>query len=271
MMTFHMIWCHSKRILNRFLPNLTLYEILDFIVQILNLASVIHPIIIFFDNLKIFFVDEHKNGGSWLPCPLPKYCKIVISFQQEELEASKAREEQEFLRVLTDSGQNILHLEKLGAESADNVLHQWLDMKNRKLTNYQFRVLQNVFSACSIPLFCKLAFMESIKWRSYFEKEQTCLKSSIESSIESLFEKVECKFGRSIVRHAFAYITASKSGISDNELEDVLSLDDKVLNSIYEDQIPSVRRVPAILVMKIKKEVASFLENIEADGSHVFR
>ena len=31
-----------------------------------------------------------------------------------------------------------------------------------------------------------------------------------------------------------------QSGISDNELEDVLSLDDKVLNSIYEDVIPDV-------------------------------
>ena len=59
--------------------------------QILNLASVTHPILIFFDNLKIFFVDEHKNGGSWLPCPLPKYCKIILSFQQEETDNNLAR------------------------------------------------------------------------------------------------------------------------------------------------------------------------------------
>ena len=44
-----------------------------------------------------------------------------------------------------------------------------------------------------------------------------------------------------------------------------------VLNKIYEDQIPEVRRVPAILVMKIKKEILSLLECIEADGAHVFR
>ena len=29
--------------------------------QILNLASLTHPIIIFFDNLQVFFVDEHKE------------------------------------------------------------------------------------------------------------------------------------------------------------------------------------------------------------------
>ena len=54
-------------------------------------------------------------------------------------------------------------------------------------------------------------------------------------------------------------------------MEDILSLDDKVINKIYEDQIPEVRRVPAILVMKIKKEILSYLECIEADGAHVFR
>ena len=50
-----------------------------------------------------------------------------------------------------------------------------------------------------------------------------------------------------------------------------MSLDDKVLNKIYEDQIPEIRRVPAILIMKVKKEISAFLENIEADGAHVFR
>ena len=144
--------------------------------QILNLASVTHPILILFDNLKIFYVDEHRNGGSWLPNPLPKFCKIIITFQQEEEDSLKAREEQDYLRALTNGGQNILSLDKFGVETADKVLHSWLRKKNRRLTNYQLRVLQNVFSACSIPLFCKLAFMESIKWRSYFNKDKTFLK-----------------------------------------------------------------------------------------------
>ena len=63
-----------------------------------------HPILIFFDNLKIFFVDEHKNGGSWLPCPLPKYCKIIVSFQQEETDTNLARE---------DSCLTLIHLSNL--------------------------------------------------------------------------------------------------------------------------------------------------------------
>ena len=99
--------------------------------QILNLASVTHPILILFDNLKIFYVDEHKNGGSWLPSPLPKYCKVIITFQQEEEDSRKAREEQDFLKALTNGGQNILHLDKFGVDAADKVIQFWLKKKNK--------------------------------------------------------------------------------------------------------------------------------------------
>ncbi len=42
--------------------------------------------------------------------------------------------------------------------------------------------------------------------------------------------------------HALAYLTASKNGLSDAELEDVLSLDDVVLNDVFIHWIPNTRR-----------------------------
>jgi hypothetical protein len=51
---------------------------------LLSLASVVHPMVICLDAFERLFVDEHKNGGSWLPVPLPKYCKVLLTFQQEE-------------------------------------------------------------------------------------------------------------------------------------------------------------------------------------------
>ena len=58
---------------------------LNFLVQgLLGLASVSHPIVICLDSFERLFVDEHNNGGAWLPAPLPKYCKVILTFQQEE-------------------------------------------------------------------------------------------------------------------------------------------------------------------------------------------
>ena len=39
--------------------------------------------------------------------------------------------------------------------------------------------------------------------------------------------KASFRFDQKLVQHTFAYITAAKSGISETELEDVLSLDDR--------------------------------------------
>ena len=89
-----------------------------------------------------------------------------------------------FQADLTNGGKNVLQLDKFGADAADRVLHTWLQNQNKKLTNFQFRVLQNVFSVCSVLLFCKLAFTEAIRWRSYHEKEQTFLKNAVEKSID---------------------------------------------------------------------------------------
>ncbi len=40
--------------------------------------------------------------------------------------------------------------------------------------------------------------------------------------------QVETKHGWFLVSHALAYVTAAKSGVSETELEDLISLDDKV-------------------------------------------
>ena len=53
-------------------------------------------------------------------------------------------------------------------------------------------------------------------------------------SIFLLFEKVETKHGWFLVSHALAYVTAAKSGVSETEVEDLISLDDKVLDDIYQ-------------------------------------
>ena len=53
------------------------------------------------------------------------------------------------------------------------------------------------------------------------------------------------------VTSIFSYITASKSGLSENELEDILCLDEEVLQDVFRFQIPQGIK---ILFLKIKKK-----------------
>jgi hypothetical protein len=44
------------------------------------------------------------------------------------------------------------------------------------------------------------------------------------------------------IYHDFSYITASKSGLSENELEDILCLDEEVLQDVFRFQIPQGKK-----------------------------
>jgi NACHT domain- and WD repeat-containing protein len=71
------------------------------------------------------------------------------------------------------------------------------------------------------------------------------------------------------VFHALAYITAAKSGLSESELEDLISLDDKVLDDVYQYHLPPTRRIPPLLWTRIRNDLPNYLSEREADGVSV--
>lgn len=92
--------------------------------------------------------------------------------------------------------------------------------------------------------------------------------------------------------HALAYVTAARSGVSESELEDLISLDDKVLDDIYQVltaiwlklmpsqmfhlivflfqyHLPPVRRIPPLLWTRVRSDLPGYLSDSEADGVSV--
>lgn len=85
-----------------------------------------------------------------------------------------------------------------------------------------------LLSRCSNALYTRLVFDNVVLWRSYFRRHMTYLAPSVDACINQLLERIELQHGRLFVSHAFAYITVSKEGLTESELEDVLSLDEQV-------------------------------------------
>lgn len=163
----------------------------------------------------------------------------------------------------------------------------------RDLTNYQWRLVSNAISSCSLPIFVKLVFAEICRWRSYTKPQDTHLAATVMDSIMMLFERIEKQVkvlvinfghtlplsrltahsapqhGRILVFHALAYITAAKSGLSESELEDLISLDDRVLDDVYQYHMPPVRRIPPLLWTRIRNDLPNYLSEREADGVSV--
>jgi hypothetical protein len=106
-------------------------------------------------------------------------------------------------------------------------LEQWLESKNvqRKLQPDQRLEVLNKFkqSGCN-PLYLKLAFEEARLWTSYQAQED--LAVGVEGIIrKNMIGRLthESKHGEMLVSHALGYLAASRYGLSEDELVDLLS------------------------------------------------
>lgn len=130
---------------------------------------------------------------------------------------------------------------------------------NKKLTKSQENVVLKHVSQCPSPLYLKLVLEQAVQWKSYSTVDEASLGLSVRQMIISLFEDLEQRHGPTLLKHTLAYISASKRGISEAELEDVLSCDDKVLDEVFSSWAPPIRRIPPSLLARIKADIESFL------------
>lgn len=201
--------------------------------QMLNMATEQQPIFFFLDSIDQLCGAADTNNVSWLPTRLPEHCKIVLSCANEEANPTISHDYNVLCRMIDDRF-NFVEVTALGEDLAMDVIKKWMATACRDLTNYQWRLVSNAISKCSLPIFVKLVFAEICRWRSFTKPQDSHLASTVMDSIMMLFERIEKQHGRLLVFHALAYITAAKSGLSESELEDLISLDDRVLDDVYQ-------------------------------------
>jgi hypothetical protein len=120
-------------------------------------------------------------------------------------------------------------------------------------------------------LHVKLLFDISSKWTSSYkvpDEFTACI--SCKDTIIYLFKNLEQLYGKILFSHCIFYLTLfDNKGISESELEDILSIDNDVLTSVFEYHHPSVRRFPIALWIRIKYELKDYITNKETDGENV--
>ncbi|XP_026300938.1 NACHT and WD repeat domain-containing protein 2 isoform X2 [Apis mellifera] len=235
--------------------------------HLLTLATTEQPILLFLDSVDQL-TGVQGNKLSWLPTRLPLNCKMILSCVAEESNPVISRDYQ-LLRRMIDVEENFIEVVALGEDLAMEVIRMWMKTAHRDLNNYQWRLVANAITKCSLPIFVKLVFAEICRWRSYTKPADTHLTCTVMDSIMMLFERIEKQHGKILVFHALAYITAAKSGLSESELEDLISLDDKVLDDVYQYHLPPVRRIPPLLWTRIRNDLPNYLSEREADGVSV--
>ena len=155
----------------------------------------------------------------------------------------------------------------LDTETTHNILTEWLKNRSRQLTEEQHQVVGSLIKKEVRALYLKLLFDKVVQWKSY--EKNTFFPSDIRSSINLLFEMLELKHGKLLVQHSLGFLSVSKNGLTEHEMEDLLSLDEKVLSDVFQFHIAPVRRLPSVLWSRIQSDVSEYVVDREADGVKV--
>jgi hypothetical protein len=194
----------------------------------LGWASQERPLMLFLDSLDQLS-DAHRGRNlAWLPTELPAHCRLVVSTLPEEGGCFHA------LQQRLPSEAVFVHVPTLTLEHAREILSEWCQQHKRKLTEPQLNCILDNFKACPLPLWLKLAFDKSKRWRSWTDPADIQLASDVPGLIASIFERLERAHGQVLVRQALGYLTAAKHGVTGAQMSDLLSLDDEVLDDVYQ-------------------------------------
>ncbi|CAF3624005.1 unnamed protein product [Rotaria sp. Silwood1] len=240
-----------------------LSQLINHFKRLLEKATVDKPLNIFFDSLDQLSSADGAHSMSWLPPILPNHVKFIVSTLPGIYNILNT------LRNLIDSQENFIQIKPLGVELGKTVLKAWLARQHRTISEPQWALVHERLDECSIPLYVKLVFDEIKLWKSYTKIQEKDLAKTISTSINKLLGRIENQHGHILVEHALSYITASRAGISEAELEDLISLDETVLNDIYQYHLPPIRRIPPLLWTRIRNDIPNYLVEREADGVSV--
>lgn len=226
--------------------------------KLLESATPEKPLYIFLDSLDQLNAANSAHSLSWLPVNLPRNCKLVVTTLQGYFGIL------ETLRSMIESEQNFLFVDPMGKQLGEIVLQDMLIKIRRSISSEQLTVVREALAHCNDALYVKLVFDQIRLWRSF--TTEISIKPSINEIIEDTFGRVENAHGKVLVSAAMAYVTASKSGLSETEVEDLISIDETVLNDIYQYHLPPTRRIPPLLWTRIRSEIPAYLSEREADG-----
>ena len=224
------------------------------------------PLILILDSVDQLSATNNAHLMNWLPKKCPQFVKIVISVLPNYQGILSN------LRRSLPIESSYIEVPFLTIEMGQEILEAWLQGIRRTLTEEQFQLVLSSFTQCPQPLFLKLIFTEASRWDSYTDVRGLDLGSDVPQAIHLLFQRLERKHGKTLTSRALSYITAGRNGLTESELEDVLSLDDDVIDDVYQYWDPPVEgvvRLPNLLWARIRHDIDEFLTERQADGKTV--
>ena len=263
-------YLYFKKNLNRNFKNFDSMQLNKLLFDLLRKISKTHPedkIFIFLDSLdqlnKLdynlnWFIEKFPSNTRVVYSTLTSDCNIIETLK------SKGIREQCFLKL------NELDNEIAIKMFSDSITKDGCQL-NMQLWNKVSELFQDE-STTLYPFFVKLIFDIAKNWYSFTPVPINLLSlQDIYKAIEFIFESIEDEYGQLLVSKCLFYLTLTDdSGISDCEMEDVLSLDEELLAYIFQIQKSPNKRFPITLWNRIKLHLTEYITLNEVDETQVY-
>lgn len=261
----HQLECILKlELTDTYFPSI--YELKDYLYEKILLFKTTYPdkkLVILLDSIDQ--LSEKDYDLYWIFYELPKNVKIVLTTLKDFENIL------ETIKLSVKNAENYLEIKPMNSEDAKKMLNDLLNNSNRSLSEQQWNVLEEIFKESKLhPLLVKLVYDIVSKWSSYYIPNQEFRNiREIDDCIIYLFKLLEKEHGEVLFARCMFYMNIMRNGISEIELEDIMSIDDNLLMNIFEYHSPPIRRFPIVLWTRIKFNLSEYIVEREIDDTKV--
>ncbi len=236
-------------------------------------------LILFIDALDQLSASDNAHSLNWLPSQLPANVKIVTSVLEREDDVGECLHSAR-LKFLEPA---LLRLADMPHEEGKQVLDQWLveayPEKKRSLTPVQMENVLIGFGKCPIPLYLKLAFEEARRWKSFDERPSGSdnapgLAKDVPGIVGEMLHRLkdERQHGKVLVTTFLGLLSASRHGLSETEILELLSQDDGVMRDLKarSARSPEAKGIPTVVWLRLYHDLAPYLMERSADNTVLY-
>jgi WD40 repeat protein len=234
--------------------------------RFLSMADPGKGLVIFLDALDQISDRDPFRDFHWLPEELPPNVWLILSTLPDAgLEKLKA----------SQPASRLLELGPMKDAAAHFVLDRWLGHAHRRLQPAQRRYVLDRFQDCPHPLFLRLAFEEAKRWKSYTPECEIQLNRDAPGLVRGMLDRLsgESQHGEVLVKRSLGYLAASKNGLSEHEILELLSTDEEVMDDFLarSPESPQAGSLPFVVWSRLHHDVAPYLSVTLADGARLIR
>ena len=225
-------------------------------------------LLLFLDGLDQLAAGDSARNLAWLPHTLPVGVRMVASVLDGELRGLLARK-------LADTA--FIKLEPLVPAQSSALVEHWLAEDQRTLSNgEQHAELQRAASQSGLPLYLRLIFEEARRWRSFDPLPDGAdgrrgLPDTVGGAVADLCWRLSLPqvHGAVLVSRALGYLTASRHGLTHDEILGVLSADGGVMQDFRARAplSPATDSLPDIIWARLFIDLERYLTERDANGT----